>query len=316
MIQSFYRSSAGIDVHNKVIVCTVIRQDEHGNKSKQTREFKTFHSELKVLAKWLKEQDVEVSAMESTGVLWKPLFEVLERFDVPAILCNARHVKNVPGRKTDILDSEWLADLALCGLLRASFIPPRDFRELRLLTRYRMRITGMLASEKNRLYKILDSCGIKLGAVVSDIDGVSARRMIEALVRNDMQPKDVAKMGLGSLRHKKRELRLSLEGTLSDRHRFLLTQIHTHMDNLEKSIAEIDSQVVMAMKPYEKEWQLIQTIPGFDEISAAMLLAEIGVDMSRFGNKDRLSSWAGMSPGNHESAGKKSPEKPPRETST
>jgi transposase len=305
MITPILRCSAGIDVHKATVVCTVIKEVEGGKLKKTIREYSTFRKDLRIFASWLKTEGVELAVMESTGIYWKAVFEALEDASVTAYVVNARHVKNVPGRKTDVGDSEWLAELCRCGLLRASFVPPRDFRELRMLTRYRRKLSGQLAGEKNRLHKVLDSSGIRLGCVVSNIDGVSAHNMIDALIESKKTPYAIAEMALGQLRGKKKELRLSLDGQLSDRHRFLLIRIRNHIQWLAESIQEIDDQVVAAMEPYQEEWRLMQTIPGIDKIGAAMLLAEIGVDMSRFGKKERLSSWAGMCPGNNESAGKK-----------
>ena len=305
MITPIIKRCAGIDVHKATVVCTLITEHKEGELKKETREYSTFRKDLHKLGQWLKQEDVELAAMESTGIYWKSVFEALEDAEVTAIVVNARHVKNVPGRKTDVQDSEWLSELCRCGLLRASFIPPRDFRELRMLTRYRRKLTGQLAGEKNRLHKVLDSCGIRLGCVVSDIDGVSARNMIDALIDGTKTPNEIAEMTLGRLRSKKKDVMLALDGQLSDRYRFLLTRIRKHIMWIKESMQEIDVQVVAAMKPYQEELQLIQTIPGIDKMGAAMLLAEIGVDMSRFGNKNRLSSWAGMCPGNNESAGKK-----------
>lgn len=305
MIEALARCCAGLDVHKATVVCTVLKEDAEGRVHKETHEYLTFRRDLKQLAQWMKEVGVELAVMESTGIYWKAVYEVLEEAELKAFVVNARHVKNVPGRKTDVQDSEWLAELARCGLLRASFIPPRDLRQLRLLTRYRGKLSGCLAGEKNRLHKVLDDSGIRLGCVVSDIDGVSARRMIEALIEGRRTPEEIAKLAIGRLGKKTPELRMALEGRLSDRHRFLLKRIQGHIKWLERQIKEIDRQVVAAMEPYREEWQLLQTIPGFDQISAAMLLAEIGADMNCFGNKDRLSSWAGMCPGNNQSAGKK-----------
>lgn len=305
MIEGLAKSSAGIDVHRKMIVCTVLKENFEGQLVKATKEYATYRKDLLALGKWLKELDVEIAVMESTGIYWKSVYEALEDNEVKAYVVNARHIKNVPGRKTDVQDSEWLAELARCGLLRASFIPPRDLRELRLLTRYRRKLSGILSGEKNRLHKILESCGIKLGIVVSDIDGVSARKMIEALIEGGLEPDEIAKLALGRLSKKTSEIERSLEGRLSDRHRFLLKRIQSHIRWLEDEIEKIDSQVVEAMEPYKEEWQLLQTIPGIDELSAAMLLAEIGTDMTRYGSKENLSSWAGMCPGNNESGGKK-----------
>lgn len=304
MIGGIIKCSAGLDVHKDIVVCTVLRETE-GSLDKQIREYATYHQQLEELAQWLETQEVALAVMESTGVYWKAVYEAIEEVGVKVIVVNAQHIKKVPGRKTDVADSEWLAELARCGLLKASFIPPKDLRQLRLLTRYRLKLSGYLASEQNRLHKVLDDGGIKLGSVVSSIDGVSAQRMIESLIAGQLSPQEIAKLACGSLRHKEQELARSLVGRLSDRHQDLLKRIQNHIKWLNTQIADIDSQVVAAMKPYEQEWQLLQTLPGIDYISAAILLAEIGIDMSQFGNKERLCSWAGMSPGNNESGGKK-----------
>lgn len=305
MIEAIARSVAGLDVHRATVVCTILREDKNGELKKETREYPTYRRELQKLSKWIKGSEVELAVMESTGIYWRAIYDAIEDEGIKVFVVNAHHVKKVPGRKTDVQDSEWLAELARCGLLKASFIPPKDLRELRLLTRYRRKLSGNLAGEKNRLHKVLDECGIKLGCVVSDINGVSAKRMIEALIKGVYLPDEIAKLATKRLRTKEADLRMALDGRISDRHRFVLQRIMGHIEWLEKQIEEIDCQVVEAMKPYMKEWHLLQTIPGIDEISAAMLLAEIGVDMIRFGSKERLSSWAGMCPGNNESAGKK-----------
>jgi transposase len=301
MLQTLIHCCAGLDVHRSIVVVTLLKSEPNEQITKEVREFSAYRSSLQQMARWLRLEGVELAVMESTGIYWKAVFEALED---EAMVVNARHVKNVPGRKTDVMDSEWLAELARCGLLRPSFIPPRDLRELRLLTRYRSKLSGILAGEKNRLHKVLDDCGIRLGAVVSDIDGVSAREMVRALLEGST-PKEIAKLGRGRLREKIHELELSLDGRISDRHRLLLETISNHIQSLLREIEAIDCQVFAAMKPYEEEWRLLQTIPGMDQTSAAVLLVEIGVDMSRFGSGDRLSSWAGMCPGNNESAGKR-----------
>ena len=300
MLEVLIGSCAGLDVHRRQVVCTVIREGR-----KETREYATFTRELKELAAWLGCEQVELAVMESTGIFWKAVFASLEEAGIQGCVVNARHVKQVPGRKTDVCDSEWLAELGRCGLLRPSFIPPRDLRELRLLTRYRRKLSGIIAGEKNRLHKVLDDAGIRLGCVVSDIDGVSARSMVEALIKGGFTPEQIAEEALGRLQKKKDQLQLALEGEISDRHRLVLKEIQSHIKWLDRHTALIDAQIVVGMKPYREEWKLLQTIPGIDALSAAMLLAEIGVDMSRFGSKDRLCSWAGMCPGNQESAGKR-----------
>jgi transposase len=280
-------------------------EEASGRLRKQTREFLSFHDDLQKLAKWLYDSKIELAVMESTGYYWKCVYAEIEELGVPCYVVNARHVKNVPGRKTDVLDSEWLAELARCGLLRPSFIPPKDFREIRMLTRYRKKVTGMRSSEKNRLHKILESGGIKLGAVVSDIDGVSAREMIAAIIERSHTPEEMAEFARGRLRSKGKELVRSLVGRLTDRHRFLLKEIHYHIQWMDSELDRIDDQVAKGMSPYRREWELLQTHPGIDEIAAAMILAEIGVSMEAFGKKERLSAWAGMTPGANESAGKK-----------
>ena len=300
MLETMVRCCAGLDVHRRQVVSTVIREG-----SKEAREYSTFHRELQELAHWLQREQVELAVMESTGIYWKAIYAALEDAGIETRVVNARHVKQVPGRKTDVQDSEWLAELARCGLLRSSFIPPRDLRELRLLTRYRRKLTGMLSAEKNRLHKVLDDAGIRLGCVVSDIDGISARAMVEALIRGGSTPEQMAEKALGRLQKKRDALQLALGGEISDRHRLVLKKILLHVKWLQRQIVTIDGQIVAAMKPYQEEWKLLQTIPGFDILSAAMLLAEIGVDMGRFAGRDRLCSWAGMCPGNQESAGKK-----------
>ena len=304
-METIHQCVAGLDVHKAMVMCTVLQSDLANVIHKETKQFSTFQQDLAQMAEWLSLFPIELCVMESTSIYWKSPFEALEKVGLPTFVVNARHVKNVPGRKTDVQDSEWLANLARCGLLRNSFIPPRDIRELRMLTRYRSKLLGMMASEKNRLQKVLEDGGIRLSCVVSDIDGVSAQEMVASLIDGTFKPDMLAQMARGSLKKKKAELVLSLEGNLSDRHRFLLKQVQGHARLLKERIAEIDCQVVAAMKPYDQEWKLLQTIPGIDEIGAAMLLAEIGIDMSVFGNVDRLCSWAGICPGSYESAGKR-----------
>lgn len=301
---------AGLDIHREMIMCTLIKEHENGEIKKTTKAFKSFRKDILFLAKWLKEEKVELAVMESTSIYWKSVYEGLENEEILPIVVNARHIKSVPGRKTDVKDSEWLAELGRCGLLRKSFIPPRDLRELRLITRYRRKVSGILASEKNRLNKILDDGGVRLGCVVSDIDGVSAKKMVKALAAGEKDKKKLADMAVGSLKKKKRDLMASLDGGLGERHRFMLKLIENHIEYLFQELDEIDEVIEKAMDPYQEEWIILQTIPGVDRIGAAILLAEIGVDMSQFGKKERLCSWAGMCPGNNESAGKKKVESP------
>lgn len=312
MINPILHRCAGLDVHRKTVVVTVLMglNEEQQSINKVSREYGTFKKELQKLAQWLSSLNLQLTVMESTGIFWQPVYEALEAAHVPCAVVNARHVKNVPGRKTDIQDSEWLAELARCGLLRASFIPPRNLRQLRMLTRYRLKLVGMASSEKNRLHKLLESAGVKLGCVVSDIDGVSARAMIADLIEGIHTPEQIAQHAKGVMRKKEAELIASMQDSLSDRHRQVLQHIHRHLSWLEQELNAIDEQVVTALEPYREQMQLLQTIPGIDQIAAAMLLTEIGPEMKHFGNKDRLSSWAGICPGNNESAGKKNLDAP------
>ena len=304
MLETIVKRVAGLDVHKMVIVATVLLTQKDGEIRKETREFGTFRKHRRQLARWLNRFGIELVVMESTGIFWKSIFETLETAGIKTCVVNARHVKNVPGRKTDVMDSEWLATLARAGLLKPSFIPPKDLRELRLIGRHRMKVHGMLAGEKNRLHKILDDAGIRLGGVVSDINGVSARNMIAGLIEG-RPPEELVECARGRLKAKEKELYESLTESISERHRFLLRKVHDHIRALEDEIREMDDYLFEAMTPYQKEWGILQTLPGVDRFSAAMLILEIGTDMGQFGGSAQLSSWAGMCPGNNESAGKR-----------
>lgn len=303
-MEPMHKRVAGLDVHRMKHVVTVLIEEKDGTLTKVTRQFGGFKGDLRELIGWLGEHRVELVVMESTGIYWKSVYAHLEAAGIPALVVNARHVKNVPGRKTDVADSEWLAQLARFGLMRGSFIPPKDLRELRLVSRYRRKLSGMLAGEKNRLHKLLDDAGIKLGGVVADIDGVSARRMVEGLIAGK-SPGELATLGLGPLKDKREALEASMEGELSPRHRLILEAAYRHIRYLEDELAALDRYLIEAMQPYAWAWQLLQTLPGIDKISAAMILIEISDDLTRFGTADRLASWAGLCPGNHESAGKR-----------
>lgn len=303
MLDIIYESCAGIDVHKKSVTCTILAKGGDEQTKKITKEFQTFYKNLEQLALWLKEHNVDMAVMESTGVFWKALYRAIEEVGIPMTVVNAAHVKTISGNKTDRKDSHWLAELGRCGLLRPSFIPPRDFRELRLITRYRRKLGRYFAGEKNRLHKILDDCGIKLGSVVSDIDGLASRLIVKALIEGKNKPEQIALASRGRLRVNHNTLAMSLEGPITERHRFVLYQVLRHMEWMEQEMVRIDRQICSAIEPYSEEWKLLQTIPGIDGLSAAMLLAEIATDMGRFGKKERFCSWAGVCPGNNESAG-------------
>jgi transposase len=303
-MKSLYRRIAGADVHRMLYVLTVLIELEDGAVEKHQRSFGGFKRDRRALVAWLLELGAELVVMESTGIYWKSLYAALEQAGIPAHVVNARHARNLPGRKTDVSDSEWLAQLGRFGLVKPSFIPPQDLRELRLVSRYRQKLTQTLAGEKNRLHKIPDDAGIKPAAVVADIHGVSAQAMIAGLIAGTPigQLPGLAK---GALRNKRETLEQALEGELSPRHRFVLRHIQNHIHSLESELQSLDTYLIDAMAPYAEHWHLLQTLPGLDQISAAMILVEIGTDLSAFADAAHFASWAALCPGNHESAGKR-----------
>lgn len=303
-MEAIVKRSCGLDVHKKIIVGTILLEQEDGSVIEETREFGTTHKECQILSAWLVEHEIELTVMESTGIFWKNIYAALEEKGLRVSVVNARHVKQVPGKKTDVKDSAWLARLARYGLLKGSFIPPKDLRELRLIARYRTKCVRMLASEKNRLHKVLDDAGVRLGNVVSDINGVSAEEIINGLIKGEPIEK-LLTYTRGALMNKKEALHAELEAPLSARHLFLLSRLHSHIEYLKKELRNLDDTLFLAMAPYQEQWQLLQTIPGISDIAAVLLIIEMGVDMHAFGSREQFCSWAGMCPGNNESAGKK-----------
>jgi transposase len=304
------RCGCGIDVHQQRITATVRRSDQDF----ETREFDTFTSSLTELREWCKAEGVTHIAMESTGIYWIPVFNVLEE-DFEIILVNARHVKNVPGHKTDKKDSRWLSKLLLSGLLKGSFIPPRDIRELRDLVRYKRKLVQQAASEKSRLIKVLEDCNIKLSSVVTDVnDGVSATRIINDII-NGVTDVDKLKIHLhGRIKASREDIRKALNGKVTKHHRFMMRIMKQRIKDTEELIEEMDREIDKAAEQYKVEVELLETIPGVGKNSAINIISEIGVDMSKFPNEQHLSSWAGMSPGSNESAGKKKAPEPPTGT--
>jgi transposase len=302
-METLHKRVAGIDVHRMKHVVTVLIEDDSGQLFKQQREVGGFKRDLKGLAAWLRDMRVELVILESTGVYWKSVYAHLEAVGVPSWVVNAHHVKHVPGRKTDVADSEWLAQLGRYGLVRGSFIPPKDLRELRLVSRYRKKLVAMLAAEKNRLHKLLDDAGIKLGGLVADINGKAAQAIVDGLI-DGRPPTELIKL-TGRLRADKEDLLASLDGDLSPRHTLLLTDLRSHIRELEAHLAKLDAYLIDAMVPYAWAFQLLQTIPGIDAMAAAAILVEIGDDMTCFGSAARLASWSALCPGNNESAGKR-----------
>lgn len=292
----------GIDVHKKLLVATI----RGVGIKEETREFDGFTESIESMRDWLVENKITHVAMESTGVYWKPVFNVLENHFV-VILVNARHIKNVPGQKTDKKDSKWITKLLLSGLLKGSFIPPKEIRELRDLTRYRKKVVGTIASEKNRLQKILEDANIKLSSVVSNMSGSVATKIIKDMIGGQEDISKLVKHRHGSMRASEAELASSLKGFMSDHHRFMLQTIKRSITEKEALIADLDCQIEKYLKENEIELdaKLLESIPGVGKDAAASIIAEIGTNMDQFPTVHHLASWAGMCPGNNESAGKK-----------
>ena len=299
-----YERCCGLDIHKKTVVACLLTPGTHGQPVKAVRTFGTVTEDLLALAEWLEAARCTHVAMESTGVYWKPVWNLLED-QFTLLLVNARHVKAVPGRKTDVKDAEWLADLLRHGLLRASFVPDRDQRELRELTRYRTSLVQERSAEVNRLQKTLEGANIKLGDVATDILGGSGRRMLRALIDGTTDAAAVAELAQGKLRAKRPALVAALCGQLGTHQRFLLAQPLAHIEQLEATIAAVSAEIETRLLPVAAEQERLQTIPGVGLRTAQVLLAEIGPDVSRFPSAGHLASWAGMCPGNDESAGKR-----------
>lgn len=297
---------AGLDVHQKTVVCAVRCRHESGNSLDKVRPFGTMTRDLRALADYLQAQGVTHVALEATGVLWKPIWNALEsRFTL--LLVNPRHLKKVPGRKTDVSDAEWIAQLLQCGLLRGSFVPPRSVRELRDLTRLRAQLASEHTRVVNRIHKLLEDTNIKLGAVASDVLGKSGRAMLGALTRGESDPEKIADLALGRLRGKIPHLKLALEGTCTEHHRYLLEQLLSHIDFLENQREELSQRIgqrLAELLPEEARTRL-DRIPGIDQTGIENIIAEIGVDMSVFPDEHHLASWCGICPGNEESAGRR-----------
>lgn len=303
-MEVLYPCCCGLDVHKKSITACVLRAQEKGKSRKEKRRFETFTQDLLRMADWLRECGVTHVAMESTGVYWKPVWNILaEQFEV--LLVNAQHIKAVPGRKTDQKDSEWIADLLQHGLLRGSFVPPRATRELRDLTRYRVSLTQEINRIANRIQKVLEDANIKLASVATDALGASGRAMLEAMLAGEEDSSRLADMSKGLLRNKIPELKLALEGRMSEHHRFLLRQLYDHLLFTESKLREIEQEIAKRMRPFDAEVTRLCTIPGVDRVTAWGVLAEIGQNMDQFPSAAHLASWACLCPGSFESAGKR-----------
>lgn len=293
----------GIDVHKKSLVACVRLLGPQGTITREVRTFGTMTEDLRALAAWLQAEQVTHAAIESTGVLWKPVWNILESV-VTLLLVNPRDVKQVPGRKTDVSDAEWIAQLLQCGLLRRSFVPPLALRELRDLTRNRTILEQQGAAVVNRIHKILEDANLKLGTVVSDIVGVSGRAMLRALIAGDSDVEAVANLARRSLRRKIPQLQRALTGHVTTHHRFVLRRLLAELEFLEQEVDAYSAQIQQATRPFAEAITRLDTIPGMDRRTAENVLAEIGPDMAVFPTAGHLASWAALCPGHHASAGR------------
>lgn len=303
-MQVLYERCCGLDVHSKTVVACLRTPAPDGTRQSHVRTFVTTTDALLELAHWLLDAGCTHAAVESTGVYWQPVYNILEG-TVAVVLVNAEQVKAVPGRKTDVKDCEWIAQLLEHGLLRASFIPPRPIRELRELTRYRKRLIQERAREAARLHKVLESANIKLGTVATDILGASGRQMMKALIAGERDAQRLAELAKGALRLKRTALSAALTGRFTTHHAFLVQQVLAHVEYLDGAIARCDAQIEAHTRPLAGRIDQLCTIPGIARRSAEALLAEIGDDMTQFPSAQHLASWACVCPGNDVSAGKR-----------
>lgn len=299
-MEILFERCCGLDVHKKSVTACAITPE-----GKEIRTFGTMTEEVFALVAWVKEKGCTHVAMESTGVYWKPIYNLLEIEDIEILVVNAQHIKMVPGRKTDVKDAEWIADLLRHGLLKGSYIPDRGQRELRELVRYRKSLINERTREVNRLQKVLEGCNIKLSSVASDITGVSAKAMLKAIIDDAADPVVIAKLAKGKMKNKQKELEKALAGLVGEHQKMILTTQLKHIEFIDEQITELDQEIKERMRPFEEELALLETIPGVGRKTAENIAAEIGIDMSRFPKDANLASWAGMSPGNNESAGKR-----------
>lgn len=299
-----YERCCGLDVHKQVIWACLLVLEANGELRKEMRKFGTMTEDLLALLDWLQQAGCTHVAMESTGVYWKPIYNILEGH-LQVVVVNGQHLKGVPGRKTDVRDAEWLAECFQLGLLRASFIPPAPVRELRDLTRYRTSLIRERARTANRLQKVLEDANIKLASVATDIQGVSAWAMLQAIVAGNTDAEALADLAKGLLRKKRPQLVAALAGRVKPHHRFLIAEQLSQIEYLEEAIQRINLEVEERLRPFELQVKRLDSIPGISRQIAEVLLAEIGWDMSRFPTDKHLASWAGICPGNNESAGKR-----------
>src|SRR6516162_2756071 len=310
-MQTLIERGCGLDVHQATVVACLLTVRKDGKVQKQMRTFGTTTRELVGLRAWLLSEGCTHAAMESTGVYWKPIYAILEGA-LEIVVANAQDIKKVPGRKTDVKDAEWIADLLCHGLLRSSFVPPKPIRELRDLTRYRRKLVESQTAERNRLLKLLETSNIKLASVATDVFGVSGRLMLRALIEGKATTQEMANLAQRKLRKKIPELEPALEGKLEEHHRFLLRLQLDRLEAAEADLAVLEQRIQRKLQPYEAQVTLLDEIPGVDWTLAGVIIAELGVDMKVFENVSHLASWAGISPGNNESAGKRKSSRIPK----
>jgi transposase len=299
-----HKCVGGLDVHKKTVVACLRRVFDGGRVEKQVRTFSTMTDGLLALAEWLHQWQVSIVAMESTGVLWKPVWNLLDSH-FQLMLVNAHHIKQVPGRKTDVRDCEWIAQLLQYGLLNASFVPVLEIRQLRDLTRHRAKLIDEKTAVVNRIHKTLESANIKLSSVATDIMGVSGRHILKAIVSGQSDATKLADLARGTLRRKKVQLQQSLTSCLTPHHSSLLELLLQHIEFLQRQVGQLDEMIQQKMQPFARQLRLLETINGVSQRTAENILAEIGVDMSQYPSAGHLASWAGLCPGSHESAGKR-----------
>lgn len=295
----------GLDVHKETVTACLRQEGPQGKAVMEVQTFCTTTAGLLELADWLASKECRHVAMESTGVYWKPVYNILEGVCEEVLLVNAQHIKNVPGRKTDVKDSEWIADLYAHGLIRGSFVPPQDIRDVRELTRYRKTLIQRRADECNRIQKLLEACNIKLASVATDVLGVSGWDMLEAIAAGETDATKLAEMARGRMRQKIPELKAALQGRVREVQRWLLGEQLEHVRQLDQTIGKLHEKIEELMRPFAPLIERLDEIPGVAVQTAQIIVAEIGTDMSRFPTAEHLASWAGMCPGNHQSAGKR-----------
>lgn len=303
-MEAIVERACGLDVHQSIIVACVLvgRADERPRK--EVRTFRTVTRELLELRDWLQDRGCSHVGMESTGVYWKSIYAILEQ-DFELIVGNAQHIKNVPGRKTDTKDAEWIADLVRHGLIRKSFVPPKPIRDLRDVVRFRRKVVQSRATERNRLLKLLETANIKLSSFLTNVFGKSGLAMLCALLKGELSPAQIAQLAKGRLRNKIDDIELALDGRLDEHHLFLLRMQLQRLEQADLQVKQLDDRIGDMLKPYREELALLATIHGLNRVSIPEIVAETGFDMHVFTDESHLSAWGGVSPGNHESAGKR-----------